>query len=336
MQAYFKDLQFFLGLVRQEAGDEQVGVVLEPDFIGYMMQNSNGKNPTPLNQLSAQTSAAYSSGVLSSTDPVYPNTIQGLIQAINYTIHKNEPNASFGWQFNLWASPGVTVNIPSTGLMRITDSLGISAGRAAIAREAQVVANYYLNGGIASNGASFVSIDKYGLDAAGTGSASDPASATWFWNADHWNNYLLYTQTIHNSTHLPVILWQIPVGHINTTHAVDPYPGTNGQFPLLDNSSMHYEDSAPTFFLGDTFTPGSTTRFNYFATNAGGDPKVTTSGNTITWGSHMQEAKNSGVIAILFGPGVGGSTDDVGSPPTDGYWWISQVQNYYNQPIPLP
>ncbi|HEU5381303.1 MAG TPA: carbohydrate-binding protein [Ktedonobacteraceae bacterium] len=336
MQAYFKDLQFFLGLVSQEAGDEKVGIVLEPDFIGYMMQNSNGKTPTPLNQLSAQTGAAYSSNVLTASDPTFPNTITGLIQATNFIIHKNEPNALFGWQFNLWASPGVTVNIPSTGLMRITDSLGMSAGRTAITNEAQATANYYMSGGITSNGASFISVDKYGLDAVGTGSASDPASATWFWNADHWNNYLLYVKNLHLVTGMPVILWQIPVGHINTSQAVDPYAGTNGVFPVLDNSVSHYEDSAPTFFLGDTFQPGSSTRFNYFATNAGGDPKITTSGgNTITWGSHMQEARDSGIIGILFGPGVGASTDDVGSPPTDGYWWIAKAQNYYKNPVPL-
>ncbi|HEX7733274.1 MAG TPA: carbohydrate-binding protein [Ktedonobacteraceae bacterium] len=336
MQAYFKDLQFFLGLVSQEAGDEKVGIVLEPDFIGYMMQNSNGKNPTPLTQLSAQASAAHSSGVLSSSDPTFPNTIAGYIQTTNYIIHKNEPNALFGWQFNLWASPGITVNIPSTGLMRITDSIGISAGRTALTNEAQATANYYMTGGITSNGASFISVDKYGLDATGTGSASDPASATWFWNADHWNNYLLYVKNLHQVTGLPVILWQIPVGHINTSQARDPYPGSNGTFPVLDNSVNHYEDSAPTFFLGDTFQPGSSTRFNYFATNQGGDPKITTSGGTtITWGSHMQEASASGIIAILFGPGVGASTDDVGSPPTDGYWWISQAQLYYKNPTPL-
>lgn len=336
MQAYFKDLQFFLGLVSQEAGDETVGVVLEPDFIGYMMQNSNGQNPTPLNQLSAQTSAVYSSGVLSSSDPTFPNTIAGFIQAVNYTIHKNEPHALFGWQFNLWASPGITVNIPSTGLMRITDSMGISAGRTAIVNEATATANYYMGGSINSNGASFISVDKYGLDAAGTGDPNNPASATWFWNADHWNNYLLYVKTLHQVTGMPVILWQIPVGHINTSLAVDPYPGTNRSFPVLNDGVNQYEDSAPTFFLGDTFAPGSSTRFNYFATNQGSDPKITSSGGTtITWGSHMQEAKESGIIAILFGPGVGASTDDVGSPPTDGYWWIAQAQNYFKNPVPL-
>jgi hypothetical protein len=333
MSAYFKDLKFFLDIVKREAGDELVGVVFEPDFIGYMMQNSGGKSPIPADQLSARTDAAYSSGVLiSGSDPAFPNTIAGLVNAINYATKKYASNAYFGWQVNLWASPGVTTAIPSNGLMRKTDTEGISAGRSGIASETQAIANYYLNAGIKSQGAQFVSIDKCGLDAGST-APSDPAQSPWFWHADHWNNYLVFTRTLGDTTGLPVVLWQIPVGHVNTTQAANPY---GGSFPMLDDTATHYEDSAPTFFLGDVFKPGSS-RFNYFRTNLGGDAKVSSNGtDTVTWGGHMAEAKANRVISVLFGAGVGVSTDGVGSPATDGNWWIAQVQKYLQSPVPLP
>ena len=332
MSDYFKNLKFFLDIVRNEGGDETVGIVLEPDFIGYMMQNSNGRTPIPLSQLLAKASAAHTSGVLTSSDPTFPETITGLIQAINYTIHKYAPNAYYGWQFNLWASPGITVGIPSNGLMHVTDTMGISAGRTAITNEANAIASYYLNGGITSNSANFISIDKYGLDA-GISSPGTPANSTWFWNADHWNNYLLFAKTLGTAAAKPVVLWQIPVGHINTSQLANPYAG--GLFPDLNNTSQHYEDSSPDFFLGDSFNPGSG-RFSYFATNQGADPKITSGGSTVTWGSHMQETKNSGIISILFGAGVGDSTHGTGSPPSDSYWWITDVQKYFaNGVIPL-
>ncbi len=333
MSDYFKNLKFFLDIVRTEGGDDTVGIVLEPDFIGYMMQNSNGRSPIPLDQLLAKASASHTSGVLTGSDPVFPDTIKGLIQAINYTIKKYAPNAYYGWQFNLWASPGITVGIPSNGLMHLTDTMGISSGRTAIANEANAIANYYLNGGITSNSANFISIDKYGLDA-GISSPGNPAASTWFWNADHWNNYLLFAKTLGTAAARPVVLWQIPVGHINTSQLANPYAG--GLFPILNNTSQHYEDSSPDFFLGDIFIPGSG-RFGYFSTNLGGDPKVTTSGGTnVTWAAHMQEAKNSGIISILFGAGVGDSTHGTGSPPSDSYWWITAVQKYFaNGVIPL-
>jgi hypothetical protein len=329
MSLYFQDLKFFLDIAVREGEDELVGIVLEPDFIGYMMQNS-GKQA---DQLTAATSAAYSSGILSASDPQFPNTMAGLVQAINYTIHKYAPSAYFGWQVNLWASsPGVTTPIPANGLMHKTDTDGITAGRQEIAGEAAAIANYYLKAGIKTNGASFVSIDKYGLDA-GSSSPNDPSQSNWFWHADHWNNYLTFTNSLGATTGLPVVLWQIPVGHVNTTTAGDPY---GGSFPVLDNTATHYEDSAPTFFLGDTFQPGSGVRLSWFSTNLGGDPKVTASGATVTWGNHMVEAKANRVVSVLFGAGVGASTAGVSSPPTDGYWWITALQKYYQSPVPLP
>ena len=112
-------------------------------------------------------------------------------------------------------------------------------------------------------------------------------------------------------------------------------------FPNLANTYQHYEDSAPDFFFGDTFTPGAGNRFNYFsgATNgADTDPQANllTNGGAITWGSAMGRAANAGVRVALFGAGVGDSTAGTGNPPTDGGWWITATQGYYlNGPVPL-
>lgn len=332
MEGYFRDLKFALDLIHSEAPDEYVGMLLEPDFLGYLMQNSS----LQASQIQAMTKAAYSSGVLNTAnDPAFPDTVQGLVRSINYTIGKYAPNVAFGWQVNLWASPGITTSIPSTGLMHKTDTLGIQAGRTAIANEAAAIAQYYVDAGVTSYGADFVSMDKYGLDAgAQAGAATNPAASTWFWNADQWNNYLLFAKALHGKTTLPVVLWQLPVGHINSSLAANPYDAS-GRFADLNNTSTHYEDSAPDFFLGDRFS-ASGSRLQYFGTNQGSDGKISVSGSTITWGPHIAEARDAGITTILFGAGVGDSTDGVGSPPTDGYWWISKVQGYYqNGPISL-
>lgn len=331
LEGYFRDLQYALDTVNTLAPDEPVGFVLEPDFLGYLMQIGR----TPASQVTARTNAAYTSGVLNAaTDPQFANNVQGLVSAINYTISKYAPKAEFGWQFNLWASPGIHTQIPGVGLMHLTDTMGIEAGRAAIVAEAREIAHFYIDAGILTHGASFVSIDKYGLDALGyEGNANDPAGSRWFWNSDHWNNYLLFSRTLHEETALPVALWQMPVGHINGSQAANPYD-PSGKFADLTNTPMRYEDSAGTFFLGDTFT-ATGARLDYFRTNASNDPKLTVVGNTITWGSHIEEARDAGITQILFGAGVGISTDGVGSPPTDGYWWITRVQDYFENPVPL-
>ncbi|HLG96414.1 MAG TPA: cellulose binding domain-containing protein [Bryobacteraceae bacterium] len=330
MAAYFKNLKLALDLINQESPDDMVGIILEPDFIGYLAQNAN----QPASAITAITSAAYSSGVLSSSDPLFPNTVQGLVQAINYTISKFAPQVFFGWQMNLWASPagGFTTSVPNTGLMHKTDALGVATGRPLIYNEASAITRYYLSAGIASYGAGFVSIDKYGLDATGfqASAAQDPADSVWFWNNDQWQNYLTFVRAMHDTSKLPVILWQLPVGHINSSLRKDPYASA-GTFPDLMNSNRSLEDSSSTFFFGDSFT-SSGARLAFFSKNDGKDPKVSVSGQSITWGEHLSDSAAAGVIAALFGAGVGASTTNIGTPPTDSYWWITAAQSYYARP----
>lgn len=331
MEGYFTDLKFALELAVKEAGDEFVGFLLEPDFIGYFAQNDGRPE-----DIVASTDAAYSSGALErGADPDFPNTLAGLVEAINYTIRKYMPSAYFGWQFNLWASPagGFTKNIPGNGIVHLTDTLGITEGRTAIINESGAITDYYIDAGVLTQGANFVSIDKFGLDAGAEGKSDDPSTATWFWNAVHWTNYLILVSVMHEKTQLPVILWQIPVGHINESQAFSPYH-SDGMFPVLENVATHYEDSAPTYFFGDTFiTDGN--RFTHFSQVDGGITDVSSNDQQITWGPHIDLARDSGVNAILFGAGVGISTDGVGSPPTDDYWWITKVQEYFTNPVPL-
>lgn len=332
MKEYYKLLKLFLDIVRAESPDEPVVVILEPDFLGYMAQNA-GK---PASQIAAQTSAAYTAGVLrAGVDPTFPNSIAGVVQSINYIIARDTPQSVFGWQMNLWASPagGWTTPVPGKGLMHLTDNQDVASGRVKIYQEARAITQYYLDAGIKSHGAHFVSIDKYGLDAASAeaAAAQDPAGSTWFWNSDQWNNYLVFVRAMHDASQLPIVLWQLPVGHINRSQAPNPYNG-GALFPELRNMDRQGEDSAPTFFFGDEFlTTGA--RYTHFSQNRGGDAGLSTSAGAITWGSHMEAAHAAGVSMALFGAGVGASTTNVGSPPSDGLWWIVKAQGYLSAPV---
>ena len=329
MEGYYKDLKYFLDICKEYAGDETIGMIFEPDFLGYMMQKSN-KTPS---EISALVDAAYSSGVLEKgKDPDFQNNVKGLVESINYIVRKYHKPAYFGWQFNIWSYD--STEIPNQGLLHKTEFIGQEAGKQFIKQVAKETADYYNSAGITSYDADFISIDKYGLDGGyEDGAVDNPKASKWLWNADLWNNYLLYTKTLHEETKKPVILWQIPVGHINSSQEANPYNG--GKFADLTNKVGNYEDSAPTYFFGDTFTPGKGNRADYFATNEWNDSKVTVSGDNITWGSHMEEARDAGVVSILFGAGVNGSTDAVGSPASDNYWWITKAQRYLKNPLPL-
>lgn len=323
MAAYFKDWANVIDIANAEAGDDLVGYVIEPDFIGYLMQNS-GLQPS---QIAARTDQAYASGVLSTAkgDPLFPNTVDGFVKAVNYLVQKRSRNAWYGWQVNLWADPNSGAS--GNGLMHITDPAekGWSAGRPLITASAQRVASYYAAAGITSYGASFFSLDKYGYD------GGAPGNSKWLFNADHWNNYLSYVSTLHGKLGKPAALWQLPVGHVNGSTGTNPWTGA-GWATLSNNTSRHYEDSGPPYFLGDTFSAvNSVFPSSYYLTNAAADPKVSGGATSVTWGSHLAEAKAAGIVTLMFGAGVGDSTDNVGlggQALTDDHWWLVKAGRY--------
>jgi hypothetical protein len=325
LRKWFENLSLALGLINRESPDDGVVLILEPDSIGYLAQNS-GLRPTAI---PVATHAAYDAGILKASDPQFPDTLTGFVSAVNYLISHTAPQVSFGWQLNLWASPagGWTTVIPSRGIVHLSDALGVEKGKVAIAAEAAAIAQYYREAGIGTNGASFVAIDKYGLDAgAEAGAARNPAASTWFWNGDLWNNYLLFASSVHTTLALPIVLWQMPVGHINSTQATSPY-SKDGAFVDLPNTPQRYEDSAADFFFGDTLVT-SATRAEYFSKNDWKDPAVRSNGQEVTWGDHMGAAQKAGIAAILFGAGVEASTSNVGAPPSDDYWWMTKAVRF--------
>jgi hypothetical protein len=325
------------------AGDDLVGYVIEPDMLGYLQQQiaaSYGNDPA---MIPAATHAIYSAGGLQhGVDPDFPDTLAGFVQALNHVIRKHAgPNAFLGWQLNLWGAPGGG----GKGVVHATETLGLAAGRAKIREVASATADFALRAGIGAAGAEFVAIDKYGLDgggAAGTDPAN-PADSYWFWNADLWTNYALFVARVHELLGLPVVMWQIPVGHLEvTTHASPSAFNASGHFPALDNTIQHYEDAASSWIFGDSFDL-SGARLAYFRRNDAADPGVSVNGSRVTYGAHFGALADAGVVAVLFGAGVGVSTRGVPQPsgasldqPTDGYYWITRAAEYYGHPLALP
>jgi hypothetical protein len=369
MVEYFKDLKFTIDTIREFAAGTTVALILEPDLLAYMMQsarhvtiNPDGSKTVTYNDPStipAMTDAAYEAGLL--PDPGagnrLPNTLPGFVEAINRGVRHlssqtvegvtRTVNLEYGWKFNLWAydtdEPG--------SVAKITDVLGWKAGRAKVQEAARATADWYTKAGILTGDdgrtMDFIALDKYGTDGGATGADYtqngpgyvDPANATFLWNADHWNNYLLFAKTLHDSLgNRPVRLWQLPVGHVNGSNFM-----VNGQ-PVADlaNIDKQWEDSAVNYFFGDTFTGASRGRKDnvaaagYFASNQADDPLVSRVGTgPITWGSHMAAARDAGIESIMFGPGLANSTQGGGyiGPPLDGSFWAEKAQDYLENPL---
>ncbi|MCX4747623.1 carbohydrate binding domain-containing protein [Kitasatospora sp. NBC_01287] len=334
LTTYFQSLKNAATAANAAAPGKPVGWVIEPDMLGYLQQNYAAQYGGDATRFPAATSAAYASGVLSgSGDPAFGNNLTGLVQAISYTIKKYDPAAFLGWQVNTW---GVR------DALKDTDTMGWTAGRQSVASTGSQVAAFLESADIGYQ-ADFVAFDQWGQDF-GILHDPDPAADVRYLNAAHWSNYLLYVQTIRQSLGLPAVLWQIAVGHLNSTRTPSPtYFNASGTFPDLDNTSAEEnEDSASTFFYGDSFT-SSGNNLAFYSSDPGADPKVSVSGSTVTWGSHLPEAAAAGVVAVLFGAGTGTSTYGVPetsgtdqSGPGDFGYWATRTQSYLAAPTPLP
>jgi hypothetical protein len=200
MASYYQDLALFLKICREETADGwPVMIIYEPDLLGYMAQNAIGADQAswaasggPVQVQAAYTTNDYDGKAIlrTGTDPAFPASLRGFVQSVNYLTKRELPAAQFGWQFNLWASPanGWTTPIGSKGLMHLVDAGDVATQRAKVRAEAAAITRFYAACGVNTYGATLVSVDKYGLDAAAeTGAASNPAASTWFWNADNWN-----------------------------------------------------------------------------------------------------------------------------------------------------
>ncbi len=333
LTSYFKALRTAAQSAASASAGSAVGWVVEPDMLGYIQQGHGTQFGNDATNIPAATSAAHTSGVLAASDPAFPNTLRGLVEAINYTIKKYNPSAFLGWQVNEWA-----VRNP----LHDTDSMGITAGRQSVTTVGNQVAGF-LNTADIGYRADFVAFDQWGQDY-GYLRDPNPAGDIRYLNATHWTNYLLYVKTIRQSVGLPAVLWQIAVGHLNSTLTPSPtYWNSSGRFPDLDDvTTGQYEDSASTFFFGDRFT-SSGNNLAFYSSNPGADPNVSVSGSTVTWGSHIPEAAAAGVVAILFGAGTGTGDEGVPEVPgitstgtTDFNYWTTRVQQYLAGPAPLP
>ncbi|HSH67283.1 MAG TPA: hypothetical protein VLB84_16175, partial [Bacteroidia bacterium] len=279
MTAYFNDLNMFMDSVENVMKGELYGIILEPDFLGYMQQNAIPNDPLTIKSAVSATSIAANAGNLVT-----------LIDRINKTIQTKRnagSNLFFGWQQNLWSTPNFQ---GPQGICRRTDDNSFEAGKYLIKFSAREATMYQMKCGVLTHGADFISIDKYGLDAMGTNASTDPSAVTWFWNNDHWSNYLLYAKTIHEVSDKPVILWQLPVGRINQSNYVSAYTGA----PYADvaNTPAKYEDSSTDFFFGDSINTTASVRTDYFNQNKWNDSKLIQKGNMISWGKHLKECKD--------------------------------------------
>ncbi|WP_150468326.1 hypothetical protein [Francisella sp. SYW-9] len=244
--------------------------------------------------------------------PKFENNFNGWVQATNWTIKKMAPDVTFGWQENVWNVNSANwvhkysnyeqikseITDPTLNLW---DDIGVYSGE------------YKPD---------FLVFDKYEMDAL-------PAAAGigYLWNQRDWKNYLMYVQQMSQGLDgVPVMLWQMPGGHLQITDS--------------KYSGYSHGSTAPDFFFGDDRLKPNLSNVEEYIQNivlpssayqcgdSCGAVQYLNKYNANWHTNHLSLAAHSNVFAILWG---GGQTTSVGTFPLAGGgsdWLASKVNNY--------
>ncbi|KTC80560.1 chitinase [Legionella cherrii] len=252
------------------------------------------------------------------TIPGFTNDFPGWVQSTNWIIRQFAPNVTFGWQVNLWgvgSSNWVHQNYDAATLKANVSDPTVALIDATTAYQG----NYKPD---------FIVFDKYEMDA-----IPGAVGSGYLFNARDWFNVLNYINNVSGSLgNIPVMLWQIPGGHLQQNNDVD--------------MRTSHASTEPDFFFGDSYNPLSNLKSYILGTSLSSSIYGTSNimdylmmdahgGNLYVWQTNnLQHAASSNVFAILWG---GGNTTSVGSfPSDDGGWLANKINNYYKNPVSLP
>ena len=305
-------------------------ILLNPDFLGMLQQwqttqakpiltqtiDVNNQLKNAINYVTTQAGIDRPNAI-----PTFENNIKGYIQSINYLIRTFGPNVTFGWQENLWSTGSAT---------------WIHDSQKNAATEANKVVAFINQLGIYSGPykPDFIAVDKYERD--GLGSEARPSG--YAFNATNWQRFLNYASLIGKGLKIPVILWQMPGGHMVPKNVTRYNP---------DWINRH-SANAPDFFFGDNRIGTNIQSINstllayplnsqvYKNTKINSIGTLLKQDDNYNWGqSNLQLTANSGIVAILWG---GGSTTGLVSLGTNGDdcgWLANKIKTYYQNPFML-
>ncbi|GEM_PF-2045807 len=251
---------------------------------------------------------------LTASLPTFENNFKGWIQATNWTVKTFGPDISFGWQSNVWSISSSNWVHQDLSAQQVADNYS-----APVADLWNALGVY--NGTYRPD---FVVFDKYERDAA------SEVGIGYLWNQRDIANYMNFTKSISDKLgNYPVMLWQIPGGHMQLASGdVDP--------------RENHGSTEPDYFFGDAnLKPDLSNVKSYFLNLAMPlSPYGTTSVKTYLtqnnqdWTKgHMDVAKDSRVFSILWG---GGDTTSIGKVGADDNGWLAnKVIEYYKNPTYL-
>ncbi|WP_035052821.1 carbohydrate-binding protein [Andreprevotia chitinilytica] len=267
--------------------------------------------------------------------------IPDYVRSINWLVRQYAPSVPFGWQDNVWAG-----DTTGHGWIHVAANKDATQVATHVQSEAAFLKamNVYGNSNTALN-PDFIAFDKWERDVFDAGMAGAGVNNGYLYNAADLGVYVNYVKGISNAFgNIPVMLWQIPGGHLQVTGDIDTRGNHGSTEPdyFLGNSTDDIYLSSLQGYIGNTAMPTSniyqstaTTVKSYLQCPAT-QPQCWQSG-------HMADLKAANVFSVLWGGGSTTSVAGLSSALDDNGWLFGRIKalglnngNGSSAPLPTP
>ncbi|MFL5728289.1 MAG: T9SS type A sorting domain-containing protein [Cytophagaceae bacterium] len=247
MQKYFWNIRD----VANKANGNKCAFIVEPDTWGYLIKNcypsptapgSNDPTIRPNLVTTCNLSALGFPELVGS-----PNTMAGVAQGIIKMIRIHAPDAVLGFHTNHWA----TWSNGATGASCLGTNCGgfytcqagmpfWSTGDIDAGADFQIAWYKELFGGATScDRGDFLVVEKYGFDEGGRWAAFGASRTCLYYGATQYQNWLRWSKRMGQGINLPLLGWQIPVGHTGLPNAINQYEDTFMEYFFAHKSEFY-------------------------------------------------------------------------------------------------
>lgn len=223
VQNYLADIR---SVVNRCKGQQSV-YVIEPDTWGYLMQNGSATDKSDPCSIPAK---------VKNLGPGWeflndlPDNLCGLVQATIRTVHYADPGAYAGVLVSHWGYVATGWN--ANGLVWSPQNYVDQSAAANVAWYKKLL-------GSGNDRGDFIGVEKNGYSA-GKWKSMDATNSKWYWGDTEMQKYLSWSGAIGKGLDLPVLGWQISVGHMGLPNK--SYDGSN--------TNSAYEDTFFPYFFG--------------------------------------------------------------------------------------
>jgi len=331
---FLKTVNDFKG--RVGIGDIPATVILNPDFLGEVHKSGDVdiykeiKVRTAIEKAinRAEQNGTITKNITIPTQFSDNNTLKGYIASLNWLTEELAPTVPYSWQLNVWAGDTrahLWVHAARTNSSEITTNVNKTID--------------FLNTLEVFNGAyqpDFITFDKYERD------VFPGHVSAYIYNAGDMDVFIKYAGGVSKGlNNVPVMLWQIPGGHMQTVNDIDTrgYNGSTEPDYIFGNSELtsdlsniadYIKNINIASFAGSYYVPTSTTIVDYLQFIPGTNIKG------YDWSkNNLNQLKDANIFSILWG---GGSTTGIvgQNPSTDDNGWLyGKVMNYLANPTPI-